>query len=130
MLKRISLTLCEIAFLLALVVVMSHAGEKVTGQEAEKVRSFIESYVKQDSNLKGGFLIYDQKENKVLNLKYDKVHKEVDKNESGQYFACVDFVDSNKNTYDIDFYASKNGEKWDISKIVMHKVNGEDRLKK
>jgi hypothetical protein len=109
---------------------MLRAGEKVTGEEAEKVRSTIETYVKQDSDLKGGFLIYDEKENKVLNLTYDHVHKGVEKTESGEYFACVDFVDSDKNTYDLDVYVEKDGGEWDISDIVIHKVNGKDRLKK
>ncbi len=109
---------------------MPRAEEKVTGEETEKVRGFIESYVKQDSTLKGGFLIYDGKENKVLNLKYDYVHKGVEKTESGEYFACVDFSDINKNTYDVDVYVSKKGEEMDITKLVIHKVNGKDRLKK
>jgi hypothetical protein len=130
MLKRISPALWGVTFLFALGVGMLRAEEQVTGEEAEKVRSFIESYVKQDSALKGGFLIYDRKENKVLNLKYDHVHKGVEKTESGEYFACVDFVGSNKNTYDIDVYASQKGEEWDITKLVIHKVNGKDRLKK
>jgi len=38
----------------------------------------------------------------------------------------VDFVDSNKNTYDLDFYVDKEGEKWSISKIVIHKINGKE----
>ncbi len=82
MLKQISLTLWGVTFLLVLVVGMLRADEKVTGEEAEKVRSFIESYVKQDNALKGGFLIYDEKGNKVLNLKYDHVHKGVERTES------------------------------------------------
>lgn len=130
MFKRIFLALWVATFLLALGAGMLQAGEKVTGEKAEKVRNFIESYVKQDSDLKGGFLIYDEKGNKVLNLKYDHVHQGVEKTKDGEYFACVDFVDSNKNTYDIDFYADKEGEEWDISDIVIHKVNGKDRLNK
>jgi len=129
MFKRTTLALWGVIFLLVLGVGMLRAGEKVTGQEAEKVRSAIESYVKQDSNLKGGFLIYDEKENKVLNLTYDHVHKGVEKTEGGEYFACVDFVDSDKNTYDIDIYVDKEGESLNISKMIIHKVNGEDRLK-
>ena len=62
MFKRTFLALSGIIFLLVLGVGILRAGEKVSGEEAEKVRSTIESYVKQDSNLKGGFLIYDEKE--------------------------------------------------------------------
>ncbi|MGB7291360.1 MAG: hypothetical protein WBD99_04225 [Thermodesulfobacteriota bacterium] len=130
MLKRTPQALGGVIFLLVLGVGMVRAGEKVTGGDAETVRSTIESYVRRDSNLKGGFLIYDEKENKVLNLTYDHVHKGVETTESGEYFACVDFVDSNKNTYDIDVYVDKEGESLNISKIIIHKVNGEDRLKK
>lgn len=130
MIKRTPLALWGVIFLLVLGVGMARAGEKVTGEEAEKVRSTIESYVKQDSNLKGGFLIYDVKENKVLNLTYDHVHKGVEQTGGGDYFACVDFVDANKNTYDLDVYVQKDGEEWDISEIVIHKINGEDRFKK
>jgi hypothetical protein len=130
MFRRTLLGLWGVTFLLVVGVGMIHAGEKASGEEAEKVRSTIESYVKQDSALKGGFLIYDEKENKVLNLTYDHVHKGVEKTESGEYFACVDFVDSDKNTYDLDIYVEKDGEEWDISDIVIHKVNDEDRLKR
>ena len=128
--KRTPPALWGVIFLLVLGVGMVRAGEKVTGEEAETVRSTIESYVKRDSNLKGGFLIYDEKENKVHNLTYDHVHKGVEKTEGGEYFACVDFVDNDKNTYDLDVYVEQDGEEWDISEIVIHKVNGKDRLKK
>lgn len=130
MFKRTPLALWGVIFLLVLGVGMVRAGEKVTGGEAETVRSTIESYVKRDSNLKGGFLIYDEKENKVLNLTYDHVHKGVEKTEGGEYFACVDFVDSDKNTYDLDVYVKQDVEEWDISEILIHKVNGKDRPKK
>ncbi|HWP93421.1 MAG TPA: hypothetical protein VNN20_14605 [Thermodesulfobacteriota bacterium] len=129
MIKRTLLALSGIIFLLVLGVGILRAGEKVTGEEAEKVRSTIETYVKQDSDLKGGFLIYDEKENKVLNLTYDHVHKGVEKTESGEYFACVDFMDSDKNTYDIDVYVDKEGESLNISKMIIHRVNSKDRLK-
>ncbi|MGH7792722.1 MAG: hypothetical protein ACREOB_10470 [Thermodesulfobacteriota bacterium] len=129
MFKRTFLALSGIIFLLVLGVGILRAGEKVSGEEAETVRSTIESYVKQDSDLKGGFLIYDEKENRVLNLTYDHVHKGVERTEGGEYFACVDFVDSNKNTYDVDVYVDKEGEGLNISKMIIHKVNGKDRLK-
>ena len=130
MFRRTLQALWVVIFLLVIGVGMVYAGEKVSGEDAEKVRSTIESYVKQDSDLKDGFLIYDEKENKVLNLTYDHVHKGVEKTEGGEYFACVDFVDSDKNAYDLDVYVEKYGEEWDISDIVIHKVNGKDRLKK
>lgn len=129
MIKRIRLILLLVAISIVLGIVADQAEDKLTGENAEKVGDSIETYVKQDSSLKGGFLIYDEKEEKLLNLKYDHVHKGVKKTESGQYFACVDFVDENKNTYDLDFYVDKEGENLYISNIVIHKINGKDRLK-
>jgi len=130
MLKRLSLILCGAVFLLALGAGTVWAGDKVTGREAEKVRKSIESYVKRDTALKGGFFVYDAKKKKVLSLEYDHVHKGVEKTGSGEYFACVDFVDADKNSYDIDIYVGNGDGKGDIRNIVLHKVNGEDRLAK
>ena len=53
-----------------------------------------------DNDLKGSFFIYDVESNQVLHLKYDHTHETVKKTENGKYFACIDFVDENKNTYD------------------------------
>lgn len=57
MFRRTLQALWVVIFLLVIGVGMVYAGEKVSGEDAEKVRSTIESYVKQDSDLKDGFLI-------------------------------------------------------------------------
>lgn len=105
------------------------ADQEVTGKEAEQVRSAIGDYVNRDGGLKGGFFIYDEETGRVLGLEYDHTHETVKKTDTGKYFACVDFVDENKNTYDLDFYLDKTGSgNWEVDEIVVHKVNGENRL--
>lgn len=129
MLKVTSVIFWALSLLISFGFGVLQGEDKVASEKAAGVRNFIESYVKHDSALKGGFFIYDEEADKVLNLKYDYVHKGVDKTEGGEYFACVDFMDNNKNTYDIDFYLDQKGEIWEVSDLVIHKVNGKQRLK-
>lgn len=128
--ERNFLILFAFAVILTLGGAKLNAAEEISGEEAKNIKNSIETYIKDDINLKGGFFIYDKKEKKTLILNYDHVHDGVKRVESGEYFACVDFVDDNKNSYDIDFYIDKKDSAGlYVSNIVLHKVNGESLLK-
>jgi hypothetical protein len=120
-----------------------HPGEEVTkehpGKEhpweaisASEIRKAIESYIKNDSNLKGGyFLLYDPKDKQVLQLNFVRVHDRVSviKKENA-HFACSDFKTADgKSTYDLDFWMKKDkhGE-LDVYKVVVHKKDGKERF--
>ena len=55
MIKRIRLILLLVAISIVLGIVADQAEDKLTRGNAEKVGDSIETYVKQDSSLKGGF---------------------------------------------------------------------------
>jgi predicted P-loop ATPase len=104
-----------------------HPGKKVKPESA--IQS-INRYIENDSSLKGGFLVNDRLTKRIRNLKLMKVHKvrEVD----GQYYTCADFIDTNKDKVDLDFYLKDDGkghEKWTLSKIMVHKINGKETYK-
>jgi len=106
------------------------ADQKITAEETEQVKNAIADYVNRDNELKGSFFIYDEESDTVLDLKYDHTHKAVKQTENGKYFACVDFVDRNKNIYDLDFFLDKTDlGTWEVEEIVIHKVNGVNKLK-
>jgi len=92
----------------------------------------LRNYVKQDTALKGGFFFYDKKAKRIRNLTLTDVHKP--ENKKGQIILCADFVDTNKDKVDLDFYLKKSKGSNVIgraifSKIKVHKVNGEKRYK-
>ena len=103
----IGIVFLMILLLAALGTKITYADEAVTGEMAVETKNAIDEYVKQDSNLKGSFFIYDEITKQVLDLKYDHTHKTVKKTDSGKYLACVDFVDDSKIKYDLDFDLDK-----------------------
>lgn len=125
----IGIVFLMILLLAALGTKITYADEAVTGEMAVETKNAIDEYVKQDSNLKGSFFIYDEITKQVLDLKYDHTHKTVKKTDSGKYLACVDFVDDSKTIYDLDFYLDKtHAGNWEVYEIAIHKVNGQSRL--
>ncbi len=84
-----------------------------------------------DSELKGGyFLVYDDKADKPLRLRLDKVHRErLSKIDDGLYFVCADFKTPEGTVYDLDFWMTGTSKE-DLSlsdTIAVHKENGERR---
>ena len=109
-----------------------HPGKKAT-LSADEVRKSIESYIKNDSNLKGGYsLLYDAKDKQVLQLNLVRVHDDrisyIKKEDA--YFACSDFKTADgKTAYDIDFWMKKDGHgELEVTKIVIHKKDGKPRF--
>ena len=103
--------------------------EKVTGPEAESVRQTITGYILSDIKLKGGFFLYDPTLMRVVGMKFDRVHEGVTRTDHGQFFACVDMRDVRGSLYDLDVYLRKTDQGLKTSKLVIHKVDGEERPK-
>ncbi len=103
--------------------------EKVTGQEAESVRQTITGYILSDIKLKGGFFLYDPTLMRVVGMKFDRVHEGVTRTDQGQFFACVGMRDVRGSLYDLDVYLRKTDQGLKTAKLVIHKVDGEERPK-
>jgi len=96
----------------------------------DQVANVIESYIKEDSRIKGGyFLYYDAKSKETLRLTLDKVHRDrLSQTAPGTYFACSDFKDPAGKVYDLDFWMHEgaNGE-LKVTEIMIHKDAGKPR---
>ena len=86
----------------------------------------IEKYIEQDVKLKGGFFVFDVKNNEILNLTLLKIHKERLSNIGNDtYFACADFQASNGKVYDLDvFMTGKLQDNLVVTEINVHKESG------
>ena len=86
----------------------------------------IEKYIQQDVELKGGFFVFDVKNDEVLNLTLSKIHKERLSNIGNDtYFACADFQASNGKVYDLDvFMMGKSQDDLVVTEINVHKESG------
>lgn len=91
----------------------------------EKARAAMDHYIKQEIEVKGTFLLNDPVENKILNLKYDKVHKGMVKFKDG-FLACADFTQG-KVPYDIDFLVKIVGGQYRVVQAAVHAIDGKKR---
>ena len=62
-------------------------------------------------------------------MKFDHVHEGVTRTDPGQFFACVDMRDVRGSLYDLDVYIRKTHQGLKTAKLVIHKVDGEERPK-
>ena len=93
----------------------------------EELSAAIKSYVKQDSDLKGGmFFVYDPAQKTVLQLTLAKVHEEkLASLGDGVYFACADFNSHDKHVYDLDVFMKKDdGGNMVTTEVSVHKKDG------
>lgn len=105
------------------------SSEETTDVKTADVKTVISDYIEQDQNLKGAFLIRDEKGAIVRELQFDYVHDSVNETDDGKYLMCVDFKEGEK-VLDLDFYvtASPSGE-LSVSDIIIHKIDGKDVTK-
>lgn len=110
-----------------------HPSEHPTSKKAEVTKESlakaITDYVTSESDLKGGyFLFFDKEQDKPLALKLDKVHKDrLSTLGDDVYFACADFEDTGGDMYDLDIFMKKGMRGFNVTDISVHKKNGEAR---
>ncbi len=110
-----------------------HPSEHPTSKKAtlskEALADAITDYVTGESNLKGGyFLFFDKQQGKPLALTLDRVHKErLATLGGGVYFACADFKAIDGDMYDLDIFMKENKEGLKVTDISLHKKNGQAR---
>jgi hypothetical protein len=115
--------------LLAVAAIYAQAQQKVEDPGTKKkVQAAVEQYIKQDTQLKGGYFLRDLRDNTVRDLTFDHVHQGVEQTPAGEYVVCVDLLDQSKNRLDVDFWLKPAGAgDLAVSKIRIHKVNGVER---
>lgn len=106
------------------------ASAQVKSEEAAKVRTAVETYVKQEQGLKGGFFLRGP-DKVTRDLQFDFVHKDVERTPTNQNVVCVDFLDQNKKRLDVDFYVSTNASgAYEVKQIKVHKIDGVEQKQK
>lgn len=96
---------------------------KLSDEQRATVLEAIESYVRQDSAIKGGFLVVDPHSSQPLMLTLDHVHSAV-KPDGDRYLACVDLKDARGQLYDVDVVVALEGDSPRVEAVRMHKVDG------
>ena len=107
--------------------VMGHKipGKIIHGQKADDINNAVMTYIREDTMLKGAFLVFDPVDNKTRSLTLDKLTAVIAM-DSGDYLWCGDFKEG-KNVIDLDFYLAPQGDKYTLKAIKIHKVNGVER---
>ncbi len=110
-----------------------HPSEHPAGEQSavttETIANAIEQHVKEKSKKdKGYFIVEDKKAGKKLYLKLDRIHRErlsaIDKE---RYFACVDFINKDGKSYDIDFFLKDTWKGLKVTETIVHKKDGKAR---
>lgn len=124
--KTVILGVVGMLFLSLLLFGQEHPGKRVQEEVTFRdVATVISDYIEKDEVLKGRFMIYDEKNDMVRHLNFERLHT-VNQLDTGSFFVCADFEDQNGNKLDIDFYIDTDTEDGDleVSKLLIHKVNG------
>lgn len=79
-----------------------------------------------ESQMAGAYVIYDALAGGFKHLTFKQVHPGVVVM-SGFYVSCLDFVDENGVTYDIDFMVAKGENGYRVYRDVIHAVDGQKR---
>ncbi len=93
----------------------------------EEVARFLERYVAQQSR-DGWFVVHDEKADRDLKLKLDRVHRErLARTDVDTYFVCADFRAEDGKLYDLDFWVKDAGGELSVTETMVHKEEGKPR---
>ena len=115
-------------------VVVGFIGCKKPSDRGGNISEFnvaVENYVKDTLKVANTLPVQNLKGEKVIipgTVELVRIHKDkVIRYEGDTYFACADFVatDGEKKTnYDYDFFMTKSGDKWNLDRVLLHKIDG------
>jgi len=97
----------------------------IKGDLRSNVNSAMNEMIQQRT-INGTFKFYDQLKNKVYDLKLVELHDGIVK-KGDYYVSCADFVDSQGNKVDMDFFVQASNGKLIATQAIMHKVDGKKR---
>ena len=117
------LTLTIVAVLCSAAPSFAQAAPKLTEEQRKAVLESIQRYVKQDSAIKGGFLLIDPRSSEPIALTFDHVHSAV-KPEGNRYLACVDLKDARGQLFDVDVVVALESDAPRVEAVRVHKVDG------
>lgn len=105
---------------------MEHPGKAPARNIKGEIQSAIKLYVQQKSGKDQVYKIADPKKKTTWQLKLTKFHP-VTKISDSLYFDCTDFAAQGKNTLDLDFFLKPKAKGWEVTRVLIHKVNGNPR---
>lgn len=79
----------------------------------------------------GSFVVKDNRDGQYLYLKFAQIYKDrIMRLSPTEVFGCVAFASAKDSTVtvDLDFYLSNEDWEWKVSKLLIHKVNGQARF--
>ena len=90
---------------------------------SEDIKHATSLYIRNSLNSEENFLIFDEKTEELLELKFLKIHDPVRQISEEIYFACTDFyVPGNPNKiYDIDFWLDHDNINLTVYEVKIHK---------
>ena len=90
---------------------------------SEDIKRATSLYIRDSLNSEEKFVIFDEKTEELLELKFLKIHDPVRQISEEIYFACTDFyVSGNPNKiYDIDFWLDHDNINLSVYEVKIHK---------
>lgn len=115
--------------LLALPLVSFGQEKKESQPTMDNLVQYVKKYILNEQRQNDGyFQVYDPVTEKTLKLRLTKVHTErFSQLGENKYFDCVNFEGTDGNKYDIDIFLKWEGDSFETTKRMVHKVNGEER---
>ena len=97
----------------------------IQGNRRRDIQTAMNEFV--DHQTVGGVMrIYDPVEGKLLELKFEELHKGIVK-KGDFYVSCADFVDQDGRAIDVDFLVLRDGHALRATQGVVHSVAGVKR---
>ena len=98
-------------------------------ETARRVHKAISRWIDREASLRyGAFPFYDPRAGRLLASEVVSLHQGVHATGDGFYYACLD-VRAEGEVYDLDIYARPMGDDFEIAEVLVHKVDGKDRLR-
>lgn len=96
---------------------------------ARGVHEAIGRWIDREAALRNGaFPFYDPRAGKLHASEVVSLHPGVHATGDGLYYACLD-VRAEGKLYDLDIYARPAGDDFEVAEVLVHKVDGKDRLR-
>ncbi len=95
----------------------------------EEVARFLEAHVADTmADSDGWIMFHDEHAGKDRKLRLDKIHRErLAKTSEGTYFVCADFMSSQDEVFDLDFWVQRTDEGLKVTDSIIHKESGKPR---
>jgi hypothetical protein len=81
------------------------------------------------NTVNGIYSITDARTGTDLALTFAEVHAGAHPVDSGETYHCADFTDAGGKLYDLDFYVGAREGKQEVVEVLIHQVDGVERLR-